>query len=114
MDKQNVHTRRLLEAELDEIAQRLQTGATVLKADPAGGDFLDVAQDLEHQELARLNASRLSQRARRLEIALSRVLAGEYGICSECGTSISPKRLRAAPDVTTCVACQEQLESASR
>jgi phage/conjugal plasmid C-4 type zinc finger TraR family protein len=110
MDIQNVRTRRLLEAELDGIAERLQTGGTVLKAARVGGDFLDVAQDLEHQELARLSATRLSERARRLQIALSRVLTGDYGVCSECGTSISPRRLRAIPDVTTCVACQEQLE----
>jgi len=110
MDIQNVRTRRLLEAELDEVAERLQTGGTVLKAERVGGDFLDVAQDLEHQELARLSATHLSERARRLQIALSRVLTGDYGVCSECGTSISPKRLRAIPDVTTCVACQEQLE----
>jgi len=69
MDIQNVRTRRLLEAELDEIAERLQTGGTVLKAERVGGDFLDVAQDLEHQELARLSATRLSERARRLQIA---------------------------------------------
>ncbi len=114
MDNWNGRTRRLLEAELDHIAERLQTEARVPKAALAGGDFLDVAQDLEHQELARLTALRLSERARRLQFALSRVLAGEYGVCSACGTSISTKRLRAIPDVTTCVACQEQLERVAR
>lgn len=110
MNGLTTQTQRLLETELGAIAERLQSGSSDLKAAPTGGDFLDVAQDLEHQELARLNASRLTERARRLRIALSRVVAGEYGVCAECGTSISPTRLRAIPDATTCVTCQERLE----
>jgi RNA polymerase-binding transcription factor DksA len=103
-------TQRLLAMELGEIAERLHAGAGDLKAAPAGGDFLDVAQDLEHQELARLSATRLTERARRLRIALNRMLSGEYGVCAECEAAISPTRLRAIPDATTCVTCQEQLE----
>jgi DnaK suppressor protein len=52
----------------------------------------------------------LTERAKRLRVALTRVSTGEYGVCSECGTSIAPRRLRAVPDVTTCVTCQERLE----
>lgn len=74
------------------------------------GDFLDVAQDIEHQELARLSALRLTQRARRLRAALTRISDGEYGVCSECGAPIPARRLVAVPDATTCVACQERLE----
>jgi DnaK suppressor protein len=68
---------------------------------------------MEQQELARLTASRLAQRARRVEIALSRVSDGQYGICSECGGVIPPKRLVAVPDATTCVACQDHLEASA-
>jgi DnaK suppressor protein len=103
-------TTHLLKTELDAVAARLQAEAEVPKASVAGGDFLDVAQGIEHQELARLNAARLAQRARRLRIALSRVSDGEYRICSECRSSIPAKRLLAVPDATTCVACQERLE----
>ena len=78
----NNRARRLLTAQLDVIALRLQTEAEVPKASVTG-DFLDVAQDVEHQELARLSASRLTQRAKRLRIALTRVSDGEYGVCSE-------------------------------
>jgi DnaK suppressor protein len=75
-----------------------------------GGDFLDVAQGVEQQELARLNASRLIEQARRLRLALTRLSNGEYGVCSECGASIAAKRLLAIPDAVTCVACQDRLE----
>src|SRR5947208_16343642 len=105
----HTQARRLLTTQLEAVAARLQTEAEVPKASLAGGDFLDVAQGIEHQELARLSASRLSERAKRLQIALSRVSEGDYGVCSECGTSIPPQRLRAVPDATTCVACQARL-----
>src|SRR5262244_2070999 len=102
--------RRRLTAELDVVVERLHTEAKVPRAGGAGGDFFDVAQVIELQELARLNASRLAERARRLRTALTRVSDGQYGLCSECGTTIPPKRLLAIPDVTTCVACQGRLE----
>jgi phage/conjugal plasmid C-4 type zinc finger TraR family protein len=114
MDTLNSPTQQMLETELDQIAQRLQTEALVPGASLAGGDFLDLAQSLEHQELARLRASRLTERAKRLKVALTRVSEGEYGLCAECGASISPRRLRAIPDATTCVACQERLERTRR
>jgi DnaK suppressor protein len=100
----------LLETYRDVVA-RLRAGA-VPTADTASGDFLDVAQNVEHQELARLAASRLAERARRLHIALTRIEDGEYGVCFECGISIPPERLMAIPDATTCVACQGRLEQA--
>ena len=110
MNEMNRTAQRLLRAELHVITERLQTKAIVPGASLAGGDFLDLAQSLEHQELARLSASRLTERARRLHIALSRVSEGDYGVCAECGVSIPPQRLRAVPDATTCVACQERFE----
>lgn len=105
--------RRLLEAELDSIIQRLGAEGDVPRAPHASGDFFDVAQGVELQELARLNASRLTERARRLRVALTRLSDGAYGVCAECGGEISSKRLLAIPDVTTCVGCQERLEGAS-
>jgi DnaK suppressor protein len=105
--------RSRLRAELDGIAARLHVEAGVPRTDVVGGDFLDIAQGIEHQELARLTASRLAERARRLRHALTRVSDGEYGICAECGAAIPAARLLAVPDATTCVACQSQLERAA-
>jgi DnaK suppressor protein len=106
-------TRRLLTAELGGIMTRLRSEAEVPQAGVGGGDFLDVAQDMEHQELARLAATRLVERARRLRVALTRVSDGQYGICSECGAAIPSRRLLAVPDATTCVTCQSRLERVS-
>src|SRR5215470_17282739 len=98
--------KKLLEAHLDAALARLQSEAEVPKAETLGSDFLDVAQAVELQELARLTASRVAERAKRLEIALTRVADGE------CGAAIAPKRLLAVPDATTCVECQVRLERA--
>ena len=105
--------RSRLRAELDGIAARLHVEAGVPRTDVVGGDFLDIAQGIEHQELARLTASRLAERARRLRHALTRVSDGEYGICAECGAAIPAARLLAVPDATTCVVCQSRLERAA-
>jgi len=114
MNAIDTETKRLLEAELGEIVERLQSESTIPGSSVVGGDLLDVAQSVERQELARLGVSRLSERARRLHMALQRFSTGEYGVCSECGASISPKRLRALPDVTACVACQAKLEHTAK
>ena len=103
-----------LRTQLDVVVARLHSEAEVPKANTASSDFLDIAQGVELQELSRLTASRLAERAKRLQIALTRVADGEYGVCSECGAAIPAKRLLAVPDATTCVACQERLERASR
>lgn len=81
----------LLKTQLEGIVLRLHNKGEVPQVIFAGGDFLDVAQGIEPQELARLQH-------------------GEYGVCADCGAPIPPKRLLALPDTTTCVAGQERLE----
>jgi phage/conjugal plasmid C-4 type zinc finger TraR family protein len=107
-------TRLRLAAELADVASRLHGEGEVPQAGSAGGDFLDVAQDMEQQERARLSATRLAERARRLREALARAAEGAYGVCSECGAVIPARRLLAVPDATTCVTCQSRLEGGAR
>ena len=47
----------------------------------------------------------LENKARSIEVALRKVEEGEYGICRECGRSISEERLAILPHVTVCVEC---------
>jgi RNA polymerase-binding transcription factor DksA len=105
-------TRDRLQAQLDGVVRQLQMEGDAPTPAAGTGDFLDVAQVLEQQALTGLVASRLAERARRLETALTRLEDGEYGVCVECGEPIAPKRLRAIPDATTCLACQDRLERA--
>ena len=111
---QNDQLRRQLQMKLDSIEARLHRETEALSTEVDGGDFIDVAQGLEHQEQEQLIASRLMKQARRLRVALTRLDIGEYGVCSECGARIPQKRLLAVPDAATCVACQDRLEHNTR
>ncbi len=46
----------------------------------------------------------------RVDEALARLDAGEYGFCFECAGEISERRLRALPFAVRCQSCEEQRE----
>lgn len=50
----------------------------------------------------------------RIEEALVRLEAGQFGDCSECGDEISVRRLRALPFTLLCKDCDEEREVAQR
>lgn len=45
-----------------------------------------------------------------IDNALSRIEAGTYGECTDCGAHITPARLHAAPETHRCITCQENAE----
>ena len=45
--------------------------------------------------------------------ALERIKEGGYGLCVDCGNSISEKRLQSFPGTMRCLACQENFEEKS-
>jgi DnaK suppressor protein len=112
-----------LESELSHTMDRIRhMGATVAFEDFPGAagdntplaDEVDVIRLNEDREMSFATRSLLVERANKLAEALDRLRGGEYGICEECGEPIAPARLRAMPEVTTCVRCQDQLERMSR
>jgi len=44
----------------------------------------------------------------RIENALAKIEAGQYGICEHCGNDIEEARLRAYPEATLCLKCTAQ------
>lgn len=68
----------------------------------------------EDREISLATRSRLVQRANKLAAALERVRTGTYGGCEECGEPIAPARLKALPEVATCVRCQNRIEQQAR
>lgn len=74
-------------------------------------DLYDGAQEAalyQHQETL---LGRLAQRSWELAEVRERILGGSYGICADCGLRIPPRRLKALPTATLCVACQERREA---
>ncbi len=109
----------VLQGALRQTVDRLRDmgGAGVFEDYPGAleeGDQEDVGGDSvsasEARELSFTVRGLLVERANRLSEALDRLRSGEYGICLACGRPIAAARLRAMPEVTTCVACQEETE----
>ena len=115
--------KKKLEAELNRTVERIRhMGGTATSAqtmDALGdtsqlADEVDVIQVNEDREMSFATRSLLVERANRLAEALERLRDGEYGVCQECSEAIAPARLKAMPEVTTCVRCQDRLERMTR
>jgi len=52
----------------------------------------------------------IDENQRQAEHATTRRAEGTYGLCEDCGQTISAERLRFLPDATRCVSCQARLE----
>ena len=77
-------------------------------------DEVDEIQENERREIGFATRELLVGRVNRLTAALERLKSGDYGTCVECEEPISPARLQALPEVTTCVRCQDRLERLGR
>ena len=76
-------------------------------------DVEESSVDAEEQGIGFSVLGLTSRTVQELEVALRRSQTGELGVCSDCGSTISPARLRALPFALLCVACQEKNESAA-
>src|SRR5262249_38735965 len=115
--------RQHLESELNRLMNRIRhaSGGTMVEEISGAGadsnalaDGSDVFCRNADLEMSFATRSLLVERAKRLGQALERLRDGDYGVCEECGESIAPARLRAMPEVSTCVRCQDRLERARR
>ena len=77
-------------------------------------DEVDVIQANEGREIGFATRTLLVERVHKLRTALDHLRYGDYGTCVECGEPISPARLRAMPEVETCVRCQDRIERYGR
>ena len=95
----------------DEVQSRIREGRDGPK---------EVGDDLEHSDVdiqGGIEFALLQMRVEtltRIEAALLRLEAGEYGSCFECAGEISERRLRALPFAVRCQACEERREQEQR
>jgi DnaK suppressor protein len=118
-----VAIRQRLEAERlrikQEIYRQTQGDETVPATDPlldTGGVSTDPADDadaLADNERTRILVSNAQAMIAQINAALQRLDAGTYGICTNCGREIDPRRLEALPCVILCIDCQTAAEAAS-
>ena len=111
--------RKRLETDLKEAVTRLrQVGGSAALEELLGpswerkayADEVDEIQANERREIGFATRELLVERVNRITAALDRLNDGEYGTCVECGEKIAAARLRALPEVQTCVRCQDMIE----
>jgi DnaK suppressor protein len=111
--------RDVLQKELQAVTSRLRDlGGVFLVEDGVALDDEDELTEAgaggtssgDDHEIGFAVRSLLVERANRLAEALDRLRSGEYGLCARCQGPIAAPRLRAMPEVTTCLACQHVME----
>lgn len=68
-------------------------------------DFAEQAVERENDDVLRAIAAESKHEVEQINAALTRIDAGTYGECSECGETISEQRLVAVPYSTLCLNC---------
>ena len=108
--------RRLLNERRRELQQ---DGAGRLRDERAGraGDVIDDLEQTDaasQEELALRLLQIRTETVARIDQALLRLAAGEYGSCLNCDREIAEPRLRAMPYAVRCQACQHRREREER
>lgn len=102
--------RQLLEQQETDLLEHINEEKARQQGDTINPDRSDLAQsyDIRQRRLAML--TRLENQLEQVRAALNRLDEGTYGNCENCGEPIQPARLRAMPQATLCIDCQEKME----
>ena len=114
----NIDTNRTIELRQTLMARRLELGSVVHSIIRDGRqrqpkDVGDLGEDSATLHQVDLDMSLLQVRAqtvKRIEEALTRLAANQYGTCAVCGLEISERRLRALPFAVRCTRCEDRRE----
>ena len=68
-------------------------------------NFADSSQVTAERGEAEALAVKLEEGLAEVDNALSKIEAGTYGVCEECGKEIAPARLEAKPEARLCIDC---------
>jgi len=101
-----------LERKRTELVQILRTreGIEIEKS----ADQMDEIQYASERDLAIRNVDRESKLLRQVSAALRRIQDGSFGICIECESQISSRRLAALPWALRCIQCESAADRVAR
>ena len=107
----------LLESIKEKLLQRRREIAGYVDDDSRGkteeAGAKDVGDEALEMSMERLESSIRStemNELRLIEEALQRITTGAYGICIDCQSNISERRLENFPYAARCIVCQERFE----
>lgn len=108
MKKKLKEEKLLIEKELEGIAKKDDTNDWHANFPKFEKERLEEAVDEveEYSSLVPISES-LEQRLNKVDIALSKIERGVYGVCENCKKNISKKRLEAHPSASACRECQK-------
>lgn len=106
--------RKLLETRRGELETQLRLGDSATQ--PVTLDQQSVGRvsridAIQQQQMAIASQEQAAQILKRVELALSRIDAGEYGDCLHCGEPILFARLQVQPFASLCLDCQSASEA---
>ena len=109
-DKLDQYRRLLLTRRdvLQGVAESGREAAATVELDQARVGRLSRMDALQQQAMAQATDQRRAQDLGRIEAALVRIQAGDYGPCRTCGEQIAAARLRVDPAALLCIECAEQ------
>ena len=114
----NIDTNRTMELRQMLMARRRELGSIVHSTLRDGRqrqlkDVGDLGEDSATVHQDDLDLSLLQMRAqtvKRIDEALTRLAAHQYGTCTVCGREIAERRLRALPFAVRCKPCEDRRE----
>ncbi|MFN8392680.1 MAG: TraR/DksA family transcriptional regulator [Bdellovibrionota bacterium] len=108
--------KNLLLLEKQSILQHLVEleGASVTELSQGGGDPVDLASLEITQSAIQKLGNREKKLLEKIDHALAKFEAGDFGVCERCGEDISPARLEARPVAQYCIDCKTELEQNER
>ena len=68
-------------------------------------DSKERAQQLEDSEVVDALGNEAREELEKISMALRRMEAGQYGLCTSCGSAIGSKRIEAYPYASECIDC---------
>jgi RNA polymerase-binding protein DksA len=77
---------------------------------PLEQDFSEQATENENDEVLDALGNAARDEVEKIKQAISRIDAGTYGICLNCGEPIRKERLTALPYANSCIHCAEKHE----
>ena len=92
----------------DDVQRRIRDGRADRRADV--GDDLEYSETGAQEDIELALTQIRAETLTRIDEALVRLGAGEYGSCVTCTGDIAERRLRALPFAVRCQACQERRE----
>ncbi|MBA4752691.1 MAG: TraR/DksA C4-type zinc finger protein [Sphingopyxis sp.] len=101
-------TRARLAARFSALAHQVER-IEAARREPVAADFAEQAVEREDDEprdaLERVTVAEMA----RIRLAIARIDAGGYGVCTACGEDIEEARLNAIPEAARCRACSALL-----